>query len=82
MVTDPVEKINRLVFELENVCQRKKSRINEGKLKVVRCSNPRLVGIVQSKLNREVEKVKEFQNLESILCASVETEKEANHRLS
>ena len=53
LVADSDEKLYRLVSEFVEVCERRKSRVNVGKSKVMRCSRYVNMGRMDARLNDE-----------------------------
>ena len=83
LVSDPEEKLCRLMSGLSRVCGRRKLRVNVGKSKVMRCSNYGNGGRMHVILNGEpLEEVNCFKYLESQEAADGGRERDVAHRMN
>ena len=82
LVADSEEKLCRLVWEFDGVCERRKLRVNVGKSKVVRCSRYGNGDRMHVILNGEpLEEVDCFKYLRSQVAVDEGSERDVVHRM-
>ena len=82
LVADSEEKLCRLVSNLGRVCERRKSRVNVGKSKVMRCLRNKNWGRVLVILSEPLEEEDCFKYLMSHVAAGGGCERNAVHRMN
>ena len=83
LVGDSEEKLNRLVQEFGNVCQRRKLKVNEGKSKVMKVGRDGELNELNVSLNsRRMEEVDSYRYLGVEVSSGGGMEEEVNHRIA
>ena len=82
VVADSERKLRPVVTEFGRVCERRKSRVNVGKSKVMRCKRNEHGARLNAMLNGEaLEEVYQFKYLGSVIAANGGVEADVHHKV-